>query len=351
MNNLICAMLALVLAFVQALSPYTFSFPRDHGSHPGYRSEWWYFTGHLRAPDGHRFGYELTFFRLAIGEAARVRLRGRSAWHGTQLYPAHFAITDERSGRFVHYEVLAREALDQGGASQSGLNVHVRDWSLRGTSPFRLRAGNATDAITLVASSAKPVAIHGHGGVSRKGPCASCNSHYYSYTRLRTFGTLVASGRRYHVTGVSWMDHEFGSDELSKDEVGWDWFSVQLADGRELMLYRLRKRDGSTVPQSSGSLIEKNGAVQYIARDAFSIRSDATWTSPHTGARYPAAWEVRARGVPELRLKPAVSDQELVSAAGGVTYWEGSVLVRSTSGKVLGLGYVELTGYAGPVHF
>lgn len=332
--------------FTEARAPYHFVFPRDHAAHDSYATEWWYFTGHLLARDGHRFGYELTFFRVGIAPGKVSRRAGASRWHGTQLYPAHFAITDERSGRFAYYEDLAREALGQGGASEEKLDVHVHDWSLSGSMPFVIRAASRSDAIELHLNSRKSPAIHGVGGVSRKGPCGSCASHYYSYTRLTTDGKIRVAGRSYRVNGLSWMDHEFGSSELGSDQVGWDWFSIQLNDGRELMLYRLRRRDGSTTSQSSGSLVSRNGAVAFLPLDAFKIRETNSWTSPNTRARYPSAWNVRVAGVGDLEIAPVVADQELVNASNGVTYWEGSVVIRTPGGKTIGAGYVELTGYA-----
>lgn len=335
--------------FDAAVAPYAFTFPRDHAAHESYRTEWWYFTGHLRAAGGRRFGYELTFFRVGIAPRAIRERAGASKWHGTQLYPAHFAITDERTGRFAFYEDFSREALAQAGSSQRTLDIHVHDWTLAGRMPFNLRAAAGSDGIELRVTSQKPPAIHGLRGVSRKGACASCASHYYSYTRLLTRGRIAVQGRRYDVDGISWMDHEFGSDELQPDQVGWDWFSLQLNDGREVMLYRLRQRDGSVTPQSSGSLVARNGSVRYLPLRAFTILETARWRSPHTGAVYPSAWRVHVEGEGDFTIVPAAADQELVNASNGVTYWEGSVDVRAADGKSAGVGYVELTGYAGRV--
>lgn len=341
----------VLAAFLIALSPYTYHFPRDHFAHDGYRTEWWYFTGHLRASNGARFGYELTFFRIGLEPRAPRWSAGQSKWYAYQLYPAHFAITDETHSTFVYSETLARDALGQGFASDSTFNVVANGWTLSGTAAkrplMRLRATHAGDALDLQLVSAKPPAVHGMGGVSRKGPCASCASHYYSFTRLATRGTLERGNIRYAVNGISWMDHEYGSDELQPNQSGWDWFSMQLNDGREVMLYRLRQTDGRTTPQSSGSLVARNGTTTYLPLSSFTIASTATWKSPHTGAAYPSAWRVRVRGVrDELQLIPALSDQELVDAT-GTTYWEGAVDIRDAQTHApLGLGYVELTGYA-----
>jgi predicted secreted hydrolase len=345
------AVLALC-AFTSATAPYEFHFPRDHYAHDGYRTEWWYYTGHLRAADGRRFGFEVTFFRIGLEAGASQWAGGRSKWYAYQLYPAHFAITDERGKRFVYAETFARDALGQGFASERELDVHANGWSLTGTSEvrprMRLQASGGGASLDLTVRSEKPPAIHGRDGVSRKGACASCASHYYSFTRLLASGTLILDGARIPVTGIAWMDHEYGSDELEPGQTGWDWFALQFDDGSEAMLYRLRRRDGSTTPQSSGSLIDRAGTVRYVPLAGFSIEPDGTWRSPHTGAVYPSGWRVRVRGIERtLELDPVLRDQELAEA-GGTTYWEGAVDIRDAATHALvGEGYVELTGYAG----
>jgi predicted secreted hydrolase len=348
--------------FAIAKAPYVFEFPRDHGAHPGYESEWWYYTGHVTTETGRRFGYELTFFRVGLRPGDPPPRAGRSRWRGNQLFPAHFALTDERGNTFFHIDRFAREALGMGRAAVGRLDVRADDWTLTGAplgNPALERmvvhaAQNdpgGRNAIDFVQDPEKLPAIHGHDGVSRKGACASCASHYYSYTRLRTTGTLTYRGERLRVAGLSWMDHEFGSGELQSSQAGWDWFSLQLDDKRELMLYLLRQKDGSVTPESSGSIVAPDGRVRYLPRGAFAIDVLGRWKSPHTGATYPSGWRVR---VPSQRidatLSPAVLDQELAGSGGGISYWEGLVDARATdSGRPLGSGYVELTGYAGPL--
>jgi predicted secreted hydrolase len=340
--------LALLLcAFTSATAPYVYHFPRDHFAHDDYATEWWYFTGHVRAADGRRFGFELTFFRIAVQTGPSQPVRSR--WYARQLYPAHFAITDERDQRFIYDETFARDALGQGMAAENRLDVRADGWSLTGTSDLRPRmhlhaSGNGA-AIDFDLHSSKPPAIHGINGVSRKGSCPSCASHYYSFTRLATTGTLELSGARFAVDGVAWMDHEYGSGELEPDQTGWDWFSIQLDDGTEVMLYRLRRRDGSTTPQSSGSLIDRAGRVRYLPLDTFAIAATDSWRSPHTSAVYPSGWRVDVRGVPAMELVPVMRDQELADP-GGTSYWEGAVdVVDARTHAHLGVGYVELTGY------
>ncbi len=341
------------LGFANANVPWRFAFPRDHAAHDAFASEWWYYTGHLRGRDGQRFGYELTFFRIGMRPGESVPKPGESRWRGNELYPAHFALTDVDGGRFAYAERFARDALGMGAASTQRLAVHAGTWTLAGPAPFRLHAaadlaGFGEVALDLVAVPQKPPAVHGHDGISKKAACVSCASHYYSMTRLATHGTLRRRGSVLDVSGLSWMDHEFGSDELQPDERGWDWFSIQLDDRRELMLYLLRHTDGTVVPESSGSLIDSAGRVTYLPRGAFSVAATGTWASPHTGARYPSGWRVRvpAAGI-DLALAPQVADQELSGLVGGIAYWEGAVDVRDAStGRPSGAGYVELTGYA-----
>lgn len=348
--------------FAIARAPYAFVFPRDHGAHPDYQSEWWYYTGHVRTKAGRRFGYELTFFRVGLRPGDPQPGPAQSRWRGHELYPAHFALTDEAGKTFYHVDRFAREALGQGAAATGRLDVRAGDWTLRGApagAPDLERmamfasqsTADGTNAIDFVQSPEKRPAIHGHGGVSRKAACRSCASHYYSYTRLHTTGTLTFGGQHFAVDGLSWMDHEYGSDELQRDQAGWDWFALQLDDKRELMLYLLRQKDGSVTPQSSGSLVERDGSVRYLPRSAFAIEHTATWKSPHTGGVYPSAWHVRVplAGL-DVTLAPTVADQELAGTSTGVSYWEGAVDVRDASRpKTLGVGYVEMTGYAGAI--
>jgi predicted secreted hydrolase len=345
-----------VSGFTYARAPYRFVFPRDHAAHPEYRTEWWYFTGHLRAKDGRHFGYELTFFRFGLRPGDPPPKPGQSRWRGNELFPAHFAITDEAGQRFVHVERIAREGLGEGAASTTHLAVHSGPWSLTGTplpsaalERMTLHAAAGANAIDLVQLPLKPPAVHGSGGVSRKSACASCASHYYSYTRLKTTGTLTYNGIPLAVEGLSWMDHEFGSSELAPEQIGWDWFSLQLNDGREVMLYRLRERGGGATPQSSGSVIDRRGLVQALRLADFSVEARSSWVSPHTGARYPSGWRVHipSRNL-DLVLTPTVADQELADAS-GTSYWEGAVTVSTAAGVPLGAGYVELTGYVSAV--
>jgi predicted secreted hydrolase len=325
-------------------------FPRDHAAHPEFRTEWWYYTGHLEA-DGRRFGYELTFFRVGID---RARASSPSAWAPHTVLFAHAALTDEQGGRFAFAERIARPALGMAGADTAQYHVWVDEWSVRlgpdaRTHALVADAGEFALALELVAE--KPPALHGERGLSRKAAGEGRASHYASLTRLETRGTVTLSGRRFAVRGSSWMDHEFGSGALAEDQVGWDWVSLQLDDGRDLMLYRMRRRDGTADPASSGTLVERDGRTRHLPRDAFELRATGAWTSPHTGTAYPSGWTIRVPGEGlELEVEPTLRDQELrTEGTAGLAYWEGSVRARGRSGRgaVAGRGYVELTGYAG----
>jgi predicted secreted hydrolase len=357
---MLCGAATRTAPFAVAKAPYVFRFPADHAAHRAYQSEWWYFTGHLRAASGRRFGYELTFFRVRLSPEDVVpepKAAARSRWRSDQIYAAHFAITDEAGQTFFHAERSAREALGLGAAATAGLAVRADDWSLLGkpeADPLRermtLHAAAGANRLDLVQVPLKPPAVHGRDGVFRKGSCATCASHYYSYTRLRTQGALSYEGANFIVTGTSWMDHEFGTNQLSSDEAGWDWVSLQLDDGRELMLYVFRRRGGGIVPLPAGSLIERDGHVRALAAGTVTLTATGHWRSPQTHTEYPSGWRVR---VPEARvdvnLTPIVAAQEMVLTS-GPSYWEGAVEVRdAASSRSLGQGYVELTGYADPV--
>ncbi|MEE2993588.1 MAG: lipocalin-like domain-containing protein [Gemmatimonadota bacterium] len=338
-------------AFKQAIPPYTFQFPQDHASHPAYQTEWWYYTGHLQSND-RIFGYELTFFRVGINPNPQP---GGSRWRMHTLYFAHFALTDEDGEQFFHKEEISRPALDMAGARENRFQVWINDWSaeLADSAAHRIRASADFASIALDLVPAKPPVIHGHDGVSQKSPGVGRASHYYSLTRLQTTGTLTFEGETFEVTGLSWMDHEFGSNQLSDDQKGWDWFSLQLDNNRELMLFVMRRKDGTYEPTSSGTMIYTDGTWRHLSLEMFEIEATGAWTSPHSGGTYPHAWRIAVPSEQiELRLTPTVSDQELgKNSLIGVIYWEGSVVVRGTDqGRpVTGQGYVELTGYRGRV--
>jgi predicted secreted hydrolase len=337
--------------FTTATPGYRFEFPKDHGAHPAYRTEWWYYTGHLQATDGRTFGFELTFFRRALPPEEVKTLPSR--WSVTQLYLAHFAITDIKAHRFHFSEKLSRAALGKAGADESRLHVWIDDWQATASSTTAggqtLEAQDHGYALSLTLEPAKPVVIHGLDGISRKGADAGQASHYYSLTRLAATGRLRIGAESFDVTGTGWMDHEFGSAELGTDFVGWDWLSIQLADKTELMLYRLRRRDGSSDPMSSGTMVFPDGDTRHLALEDFQIETKGFWTSANSKATYPSQWRIAIPSLDlTLEVTPLLADQELrTSRSTQVTYWEGAVTVSGTKqgGSIKGQGYVELTGY------
>lgn len=348
MNVGLAAILAAAtLAWQPALPGYSFVFPADYGAHERSRDEWWYYTGNLRDVHGRRFGFELTFFRVGV----QPRLAGGSQWDIDDLYFAHLAVTDPATGVYYHVDRTGRAALGQAGAQAGDERVWLDQWTAGRSQDgiHRLQARAETIGLRLTLAPRKPAVINGLDGVSSKGSCRGCASHYYSFTDLAASGTLSLPAGDVAVTGTAWNDHEWGSADLEAGVVGWDWFSVQLADGHELMLYLLRRADGSAIPQSSGTLVDRSGRAAHLPLSAFSVTSIGTWTSPHSHVRYPGGWRVRLPSYrADLTIAPLLADQEFDAAhSTGGRYWEGACSVRGTfSGRsVNGYGYTELTGY------
>jgi predicted secreted hydrolase len=327
--------------------------PRDHASHPDYKVEWWYYAGNLATAEGRRFGCQLTFFRVGVDPAPQ----NPSRWAVRDLFMAHLAVTDAGGRRYLFADRMDRGAAGLAGAATDSYRVWNGDWSadLRGDTHTLRAMGRAEDGtrfgIELDAREGKPFVAHGEGGYSRKGAQPGNASHYYSLTRMPTRGVLTMGGATFAVEGLSWMDHEFGTSFLEPGQAGWDWFSVQLEDGTDLMLFQMRRADGAPDGHSSGTLVLPSGAVVPLGAGAFTLEPKEHWTSPATGARYPVAWSI---AVPGQRLSLAVRgvlpDQELRSdRSTGVTYWEGAIDVSgSRDGRpTRGRGYLEMTGYAG----
>jgi predicted secreted hydrolase len=338
--------------FRTALPGYAYRFPFDHGSHDDFQTEWWYYTGHLRAADGRSFGYQLTFFRRAVAHEATSK--NPSRWALRHLYFAHFAVTDESGNRFQFMEKISRAGIRKAGAETGRLAVWIDDWraETEGDSHV-LHAHGEGIAIHLRLTPQKPPVIHGAAGVSRKGAGPGESSHYYSLTRLQTEGLLTYQGKPLTVSGLSWMDHEFGSNQLGESQIGWDWFSLQLSDDTELMVYRIRRRDGTIEPASGGTWIRADGSAVTLPRDGITVAVLDHWQSPQSRGRYPARWRLTVPSAHlAVELVPTVPQQELLThRSTQVTYWEGSVTVAGErAGRpVMGLGYVELTGYAAPL--
>jgi predicted secreted hydrolase len=344
--------------FKRALPGKIFSFPQDHFSHPEFKTEWWYYSGHLQA-DKRPFGYQLTFFRTALRGETKDQ---KSKWSIQNLFFAHLALTDESRKRFEYREKISRGSLGEAGAlpykKEAGpFRVWIEDWSVEGQGPgmqnHSLEAGDKDFGIELLLIPEKNPVIHGQNGVSQKAEGEGFASHYYSISRLKAEGKIFLKRKEFPVQGISWMDHEFGSSQLRDDQVGWDWFSIQLDNQMELMLYQIRRQDGSIDPYSSGTMIFADNTYRHLPFKTFQIEVLEGWRSQKSGATYPSKWRVR---VPDsqidLLLTPTVKDQELITKESTrVTYWEGSVkIVGEYQGNpIKGLGYVELTGYAKPL--
>ena len=338
--------------FAQALEPRVFEFPRDHGPHPGFRQEWWYLTGNLDATDGQRFGFEVTFFRVALvpPPAEPVAPATGSAWRARQIYVAHFAVTDVARRRFRSQQKFSREALGLAGAQAAPLRVWLDDWSLElppggGPGPWKLHAAQPGYVIDLALEPLEAPVLNGAAGLSRKSEQPGDATYYYSIPRLQVRGRLLREGQPLELQGVAWLDREWGSGGLGPREVGWDWFALQLNDGSALMFYALRDKGGGRDTHSAGTFIAGDGSTRVLSNADVSIAvTDSLRNSK--GERYPGGWHLRVPSmVLDLTVRPVLADQELRTAP---PYWEGAVDVTGErAGRSLGgRGYVELVGYA-----
>jgi predicted secreted hydrolase len=327
------------------------SFPRDHGVHRAFRTEWWYFTGSLRSlSSDYSGGYQLTFFRTGLMEQPAIP---GNPWSVRDLYLAHFSITDALNGRFKWTERLSRTGPGLAGALDDTLEVWLHDWkAVQEGENILLKARSGEMALDLTLVPHKPPIKHGEEGLSLKGPGPGQASWYYSMTSLNTKGIISPpGGTAMEVEGQSWFDHEFGSNLLAEDQEGWDWFGLHLSNGSEIMIYMLRKTDGSLEPVSSGTFIGPDGSATHLALSDLSVQSTGSWKSHTTGGTYPSGWRITIPGEEiDIGITPVLKDQELVTeATAGITYWEGAVTLKGLAGgeNVTGGGYVELTGYAG----
>ena len=335
-------------AWQKVIAPRPFVFPDDHAAHEDYRVEWWYYTGNLQTDDGRRFGFELTFFRAGVDKNPK----NPSRWAVRDLYIAHFAISDIRDRRFHFYERSRRAGVGWAGASTERYHVWNEDWEVRlDGEDHLLKAQDGDCAIQLWLSPKKPHVLQGDRGLSQKGPSEGNASYYYSLTRLETSGSLTIEEETMPVTGLSWMDHEFSSSFLEQGQQGWDWMAIQLDNNQEMMIYQIRRNDGTPDIHSSGTVIDERGRADPLRNDQFQLIPEDRWHSPDSGARYPVLWTVR---LPEkqtlLRVQAAFPEQEMNTLATiGTPYWEGSVIVTGTweGEEVRGRGYLEMTGYRG----
>jgi predicted secreted hydrolase len=332
--------------FRKADRPWDWEFPRDHGSHAEFQTEWWYFTGSVRDDAGDRFGYELTFFRFAL---SRDLPANASKWRARDLILAHFAITDVERGRFFLAEDLQRAAAGLAGAEPGNLNVWMGGWSARAEGDaFVVRAGNEGEhRIDLRLVPERAPILHGEDGLSWKRADKTHASYYYSIPRLRTSGAMELEGRQFEVEGMTWMDQEFFTGDTPVEGLGWDWFSCRLDDGRDLMLYLLRYPDGTLY--RSGTLVERDGSHRALDTAEMTLEPGRRWTSPDTGSAYPVEWDIHLPNEQmTLRVEALLDGQEVhAEETVGFAYWEGlSAYSGEIAGEAItGEGYVELTGY------
>jgi len=319
-------------------------FPRDQGSHPQFRTEWWYLTGWVKDARGRDLGIQITFFRNRPGLAED----NPSRFAPRQLLFAHAALADPVQGRLLHDQRAARAGFGLAEAQEGRTGVVIDDWSLQQTAGG-YSAGIAAREFSyaLEFKEAQAVLLQGERGLSRKGPLPAQASYYYSQPHLAVSGSITVKGEKREVSGEAWLDHEWSSEYLSREAQGWDWIGLNLADGGALMAFRMRDRSGATL-WAGGSLRAADGRVRVFAPGDVRFEPRRRWRSPRTQAEYPVAMHVRAGGL-EFELEPMMDDQELDSRAStGTIYWEGAVSA-SSGGKRLGAGYLELTGYWRPL--
>jgi predicted secreted hydrolase len=336
-----------VAQYKAALPGYRYEFPRDHFNHPDFQTEWWYYTGNLKSADGHRFGFELTFFRRGLDRNAKTN----RAWDVGDLYFANLALSDLDGGKFLHAERTNRAGPSIAGVSDTEARVWNGNWQVawRGDEEF-LQAVDERFSVHFTLRSAKLPVIHGESGVSQKAEGRGRASHYISLTRLNTSGEIELGGRKFQVAGTAWMDHEFFTHQLDAGQIGWDWMSIQLQDNTELMLFRIRRSDGSIDRYSAGTFVDARGNTTHLRNNEFTLEPiGSAWMSPDTHAAYPLRWKV---SVPKLGIalecSTSLPTQELVSPGGVLpAYWEGAMTFggQKGAGAIGGVGYLEMTGY------
>lgn len=330
--------------FRVAREGYQFVFPRDHGNHPDFKTEWWYVTGHLiNKANGNRYGYQLTFFRQA---SPKNKWRGNSSWQSDQIYMAHAAITNEREKLFTHEEKLNRGGI-LANSKIGDLDVFNESWFLKRlpSGEFDLQMSVNNMELRLKLKPLTSLVTFGKDGVSKKGDDPTASSHYLTYPRMQSEGSLKPpNGSSIKVEGLSWMDHEISSNQLAINQSGWDWAGIQLENGYSIMFYRLRLANGTQDMNSAIYYVNKQGAILKSSND-YQIKTLSYWESAITKKRYPSIIQLRFQN--EIyTIKPILKDQEFESKrSGGISYWEGACDVFDINSKSIGRAYMELTGY------
>ncbi len=351
--ELAAAMGGDTLGYARADQVREFDFPTDYGAHPDYKTEWWYFTGNLFSDEGRRFGYEMVVFRTAMAPEDTTQTPIASDWTTRQLYMGHFSLADPETGDFHAFERFSRGGAGLAGAESPPFRIWLNDWTMASMDafnpdelfPIRLQAQEDGVAIDLTLNAIKPIVLQGDRGWDPKGAGAGNASYYYSFTRMETTGTVTIPDGTFDITGQSWKDHEWSTSALGPDETGWDWFALQLDDGRDIMYYQLRREDGSVSPFTGGSFIEVDGSKRHLTTGEVELIVLDTWQSDVSGAEYPVRWELNIPAEDlALEISAVQPNQELNVS---VRYWEGAVDISGRYGDqpASGVGYVELTGY------
>jgi predicted secreted hydrolase len=352
------ACIAAALLFLQplaaqyhtALPGYRYEFPRDHFNHPDFQTEWWYYTGNLKSADGRRFGFELTFFRQAVSRDSKKV----AAWEVNDLYLAHLALSNLDGGQFYHAERANRSGPGIAAVNQSLGRIWNGNWRIQWQGGDQeLNAVDDRFQLHLTLHPEKAPVIHGENGVSQKAEGPGRASHYVSLTRLATSGVIELANQKFEVRGASWMDHEFFTHQLESSQTGWDWLSLQLEDHTELMVFRIRRKDGSIDPYSAGTYVDAEGKSTHLRSNDFKLQpAEEKWTSPLSGAKYPVHWKIAIPklGI-ELEARTLLESQELAAKTKlSPTYWEGAIVLtgQRNSQPLSGAGYLEMTGYDRP---
>jgi predicted secreted hydrolase len=358
MRNKLIQLLSLALianplaAQYQAAVPgYKYEFPRDNFNHPNFQSEWWYYTGNLKDADGHEFGFELTFFRQTLTR----EVQKASGWSAADVYLAHLAVSDISGHEFYHRERLNRAGPGIAGVSSQAGRIWNGNWQVQWDGNKQvLQAISDQFALRLALESKKPPVIHGVDGISQKSAGEGHASHYISLTRLAVTGEINLQKKGFHVTGTAWMDHEFFTQQLGSNQIGWDWFSLQLDDNTELMLFRLRLKDGSIDPFSSGTYIDPSGTATHLLQKDFALQPlGEAWPSKANHAVYPVQWQITIPSLKiDVRVTTPLQQQELASQTTlSPSYWEGAIRIAGTRNarQLTGVGYLEMTGYDRPL--
>jgi predicted secreted hydrolase len=337
----------LAAQYRTAVPGYRFEFRRDYFDHPDFQTEWWYYTGNLKSSNGHRYGFELTFFRQAVSRDPAQA----ATWDVKDIYLTHLALSDLNGQKFYHSGRMNRAGPGVAAVSASSGRIWNGNWQIQWDgSDQKLQAIDTQFQLHLTLHPEKPPIIHGENGVSQKSEGAGHASYYFSLTRLLASGQLELNGQTLEVSGLAWMDHEFFTHQLDSSQVGWDWLSLQLEDNTELMLYRIRRKDGSLDPFSAGTYVDEHGKSTHLRADDFTLQPLAeNWTSPVTHATYPIAWKIV---IPKLEIQlethTSLPGQEFAGKTKiALSYWEGAIYLEGRRGKMPlgGVGYLEMTGY------